>query len=194
MRLVNEPYAEVQMEVRGLILDPISKVPVVILRDPRNAVLLPIWIGPYEANAIVARLEGVEPARPMTHDLAANLLAALEATLDKVVICDLRESTFFAVLHLTPHATLKGPSGEPSGAPRAANSAPSSAIVVDARPSDAIALALRLNAPVFVLADVLERARLGEAGVADGAEADDAENLKKVLADLRPEDLGKYMM
>jgi bifunctional DNase/RNase len=190
MRLVNEgPFAEVQMEVRGLILDPVSKVPVVILRDPKNAVLLPIWIGPFEANAIVARLEGVEPARPMTHDLAASLLAALDATLDKVVICDLRESTFFAVLHLTPRVVPNDPPKEQTAKPGAR-----SAIVVDARPSDAIALALRLNAPVFVLAEVLDRARLGETAALDGADANDSENLKKVLAELRPEDLGKYKM
>jgi bifunctional DNase/RNase len=188
MQLVDERFSEVQMEIRGLILDPVSKVPVVILRDPKNAVLLPIWIGPFEANAIVARLEGVEPSRPMTHDLAASLVAALDATLDKVVICDLRESTFFAVLHLTPRRAVPSAPGEPQAAPGGP-----SPIVVDARPSDAIALALRLNAPVFVLADVLERARLGDATGAE-TDAEDPENLRKVLAELRPEELGKYTM
>jgi len=189
MRRVDERFAEVQMEIRGLILDPVSKVPVVILRDPKNAVLLPIWIGPFEANAIVARLEGVEPTRPMTHDLTASLLAALDATLDKIVICDLRESTFFAVLHLTPKT-----SGPPPAGDRPAETGTSSPLIVDARPSDAIALALRLNAPVFVLADVLDRARLGDMATGGGADDNEAENLRKLLAGLRPEELGKYTM
>jgi bifunctional DNase/RNase len=189
MQRVDERFAEVQMEIRGLILDPVSKVPVVILRDPKNAILLPIWIGPFEANAIVARLEGVEPTRPMTHDLTASLLSALAVTLDKIVICDLRESTFFAVLHLTPKA-----SGPPLAADTPTATATSSPLIVDARPSDAIALALRLNAPVFVLADVLDRARLGDIAAGGDADTSDGENLRKLLAGLRPEELGKYTM
>jgi bifunctional DNase/RNase len=161
---------EVLLEVRGIILDPTSQVPIVILRAERQSLLLPIWIGVHEANAIAAALEGIEPPRPQTHDLAKNLLDLLGTSLTKVVISDLRESTFFAVMYLE---TPQGPR------------------TLDARPSDAIALATRFKAPVYALEGLLEQARAEDRAL---GEQDEEDRLKKLLDELRPEDLGKYTM
>ena len=157
------------MEIKGLMLDPASNVPIVILRDTQSQLFLPIWIGVFEANAIALRIEGVEPPRPMTHDLLRLVLEQLEATVEKIVISDLRESTFFAVIHL-----------QHRGAP----------VTVDARPSDAIALALRANAPIFVLRSVLDKAQAADLAT----QATDEEKLKKWLEEISPEELGKYTM
>ncbi|HEX4962697.1 MAG TPA: bifunctional nuclease family protein, partial [Thermoanaerobaculia bacterium] len=129
---------ELQVEIKGLMLDPSSNVPIVILRDVHSQMFLPIWIGVFEANAIALRLEGVEPPRPMTHDLLRSLLEQLGGKVEKIVISDLRESTFFAVIHVRNQ---------------------SSALTIDARPSDAIALALRTESPIFVLRTVLDKAQ-----------------------------------
>ena len=166
---MTDPMQEVAMEIRGLMLDPASNVPIVILREAKGDLLLPIWIGTFEANAIALRIEGVEPPRPMTHDLLLSLLEALDAKVSKVVICDLRESTFFALVHLNQGTQV---------------------LTVDARPSDALALALRAGAPIYVLRDVLERARAADLA----AESSDDERLRKWLEEISPEDLGKYTM
>ena len=157
------------MEIKGLMLDPASNVPIVILRDTQSQLFLPIWIGVFEANAIALRIEGVEPPRPMTHDLLRLVLEQLEATVEKIVISDLRESTFFAVIHLQHRGTP---------------------VTVDARPSDAIALALRANAPIFVLRSVLDKAQAADLAT----QATDEEKLKKWLEEISPEELGKYTM
>jgi len=160
---------EVRVEIKGLLLDPTSNQPIVILRDGSSRLLLPIWIGIFEANAIALRLEGVETPRPMTHDLLHQVLERLGAGVEKVVVSDLREGTFFARIHLR--------SGQ-------------GALVLDARPSDAIALAVRVEAPIFVLRSVLEQAKAEELA----AEPSDEEKLKKWLENIGPEDLGKYTM
>ena len=157
------------MEIKGLMLDPASNVPIVILRDTESQLFLPIWIGVFEANAIALRIEGVEPPRPLTHDLLRQVLDHLGATVEKIVISDLRESTFFAVIHLRQ--------GE-------------LAVPVDARPSDAIALALRANAPIFVLRSVLDKAQAADLA----SEVKDEEKLKKWLEEISPEELGKWTM
>ncbi len=157
------------MEIKGLMLDPASNVPIVILRDTESQLFLPIWIGVFEANAIALRIEGVEPPRPLTHDLLRQVLDHLGATVEKIVISDLRESTFFAVIHLRQ--------GE-------------LAVPVDARPSDAIALALRANAPIFVLRSVLDKAQAADLAT----EVKDEEKLKKWLEEISPEELGKWTM
>src|SRR5947209_17591776 len=113
---------ELQVEIKGLMLDPSSNVPIVILRDVQSQMFLPIWIGVFEANAIALRLEGVEPPRPMTHDRLRSLLEPVGGKVEKIVISDLRESTFFAVIHVRNHR---------------------SRLTIDARPSDPIALTLR---------------------------------------------------
>ncbi|HYX26297.1 MAG TPA: bifunctional nuclease family protein [Thermoanaerobaculia bacterium] len=160
---------ELQVEIKGLMLDPSSNVPIVILRDVQSQMFLPIWIGVFEANAIALRLEGVEPPRPMTHDLLRSLLEQLGGKVEKIVISDLRESTFFAVIHVRNQ---------------------SSALTIDARPSDAIALALRTESPIFVLRAVLDKAQ----AVDLASDAKDEEKLKKWLEEISPDELGKWTM
>lgn len=150
-------------------LDPSSNLPIVILRDEESERLLPIWIGVFEANAIALRIDGFEPPRPMTHDLLASTLKTLGAEIEKIVICDLRDTTFYALIHLQQH-------GRP--------------LTLDARPSDAIALALRAEAPIFVLSSVLDKAQAADRAT----KTSDEEQLKKWLEEISPEELGKYTM
>ena len=159
----------VRMEIKGLMLDPSSKTPIVVLHDLAEKIFLPIWIGVFEANAIALRIEGVEPPRPMTHDLLFSSLDSLGVKVDRITISELRDNTFYAVISLT------GESGE---------------LLLDARPSDAIALALRASAPIFVLRSVLETARAADLT----RSASDEEELKKWLEDAAPEDFGEYEM
>jgi bifunctional DNase/RNase len=167
---MTEPEAEeIRMEIRGLMLDPSSNVPIVILRDVDNQVFLPIWIGVFEANAIALRIENVEPPRPMTHDLLRSVLEEVGVTVRKVVISDLQDNTFYALIH----ADRDGEQFR-----------------LDARPSDAIALALRAEVPIYVLRPVLDKAKAVDLASA----ADDEEKLKKWLEEISPEDLGKYTM
>jgi len=160
----------VEMKVRGLALDPVSNMPIIILRDEEEKRSLPIWVGIFEANAIALELEKISTPRPMTHDLIKNILESVEAKVEKIVVNDLRDNTFFAVIHLRL--------GEEE-------------ITVDARPSDAIALALRVGAPIFVDEDVVRRAKSVEVAP---KESDDQEKLKEWLEHLKPEDFGKYKM
>jgi bifunctional DNase/RNase len=162
----------VEMKVRGLALDPLSNMPIIILRDEEEKRSLPIWVGIFEANAIALELEKIATPRPMTHDLIKNILESLEAKVAKIMVNDLRENTFFAEIHLKV--------GQ-------------SEITVDSRPSDAIALALRVGAPIFVEEEVVRKAKSVE--VAKDAEigrADDPEKLKEWLENLKPEDFGKF--
>jgi bifunctional DNase/RNase len=166
---MSEPNQELRVEIKGLMLDPASNIPIVILRDIESQLFLPIWIGVFEANAIALRIEGVEPPRPMTHDLLRLVLEQLGAAVEKIVISDLRESTFFALIHLRHGGQ---------------------SVTVDARPSDAIALALRTEAPIFVLRAVLDKAQAADLT----AEASDEEKLKKWLEEISPDELGKWTM
>jgi len=159
----------VKMEIKGLLMDPVSNMPVVVLRDAANGVFLPIWVGIFEANAIAIQMEKIATPRPMTHDLLKNLLGELDATVERIVINDLRDNTFFARIHLLRGETRWD---------------------VDSRPSDAIALALRVDAEIFVEEDVLEKSKTLRP---DGDESD-PERLKKWLEEVNPEDLGKYRM
>lgn len=159
----------VEMEIKGLMMDPTSNLPIVILRDADSSSFLPIWIGVFEANAIALRIEGVETPRPMTHDLMRSFLVDLGVTVTQIVISDLQDNTFFAEIHLEI--------GDRS-------------LQIDSRPSDALALALRAEAPIFVRRRVLEKAQAIDLG---GALEDD-ERLKKWLEDVNPEELGKYEM
>ena len=159
----------VRMEVKGLMLDPTSNLPIVILRDEMTNSFLPIWIGVFEANAIALRIEGVETPRPMTHDLMRSFLQDLGVEVDRILISDLRENTFFAEIHLTlGQRQLK----------------------VDSRPSDALALALRAEAPIFVRQAVLDKAQ----AIDLAGDLEDDERLKKWLENASDEDLGKYKM
>ncbi len=155
---------EVLMRIKGLFMDPLNRMPIVVLSDSKNEALLPIWIGMAEASAIAMQLENVMPPRPMTHDLMRQITESLGAQLKKVVVNDLSDNTFYAVLIFE---TERG------------------SVVLDARPSDAIALALRFNAPIYVHERVLQ-----EAGTVD-MEASQ-ETLQQWLQNLEPEDFGKY--
>ncbi len=158
----------VEMSVKGLMVDPVTNMPIVILRDAENQRVLPIWVGPVEANAIALQIENIAPPRPMTHDLLRNLLAELGATLTRVIIADLRENTFYAYLELHRGGEVQ---------------------LLDARPSDAIALAIRTRAPVFVDTKVLDQAR----SVDVSSEQADQERLQRWLESLDPDDLGYKM-
>lgn len=157
------------MDVKALIVDPIANMPVVILRDAGDQNFLPIWVGIFEANAIALQMEGVTTPRPMTHDLLRNILYQMNASVVQVVINNLKENTFYAQIHLKI--------GEKD-------------LFIDSRPSDAIALALRSDAPVFVEESVLERSRSSE----EQSDSQNSERLRRWLEDADPDSLGKYKM
>jgi uncharacterized protein len=160
---------EVEMKIRGLMMDPVTNMPIVILKDVSGDSVLPIWVGIYEANAIALEIEKVSTPRPMTHDLIKNLLTGLDTRVHKVVVNELREDTFYAVIWLERDGHI---------------------ISVDSRPSDALAIALRLDCPIFVEDDVLKTSKQASA-VSDRVSADE---LRKWLDGLNDEDLGKYKM
>jgi bifunctional DNase/RNase len=160
---------QIEMSIKGLIVDPITNTPIVILRDKDGQRVLPIWVGIFEANAIALQIENVTTARPMTHDLLRNVIQDLKATVQKIVVCDLQENTFYALIYLL----LDG-----------------NTLAIDARPSDAIALALRTRAPIFVEESVIDNAKPFDMG----ADKPDADRLHKWLESLDPDDLGKYKM
>ena len=157
------------MKIRGLMVDPDTNTPIVILRDTSSNSILPIWVGVYEANAIALEIEKVTTPRPMTHDLIKNLLTGVEATVHKVVVSELKDETFYAVIWLEQNGEL---------------------ISVDSRPSDALALALRLDCPIYVEEQVLQNSR-SAANISDKVTN---EELKRWLEGLNDEDLGRYKM
>ena len=159
----------VRMGVKALIVDPIANMPVVILRDDAEKNLLPIWVGIFEANAIALQMEGVTTPRPMTHDLLKNVIEKVEGGVVRIVINALEENTFYAQIHL-----------------RVADRE----LLVDSRPSDAIALALRTNAPVFVEEEVLEKSRHHD----DTTDGQNSARLRRWLEEVDPDSLGKYKM
>jgi bifunctional DNase/RNase len=161
---------DVEMRIRGLMMDPNTNMPIVVLKDVASDTVLPIWVGIYEANAILTEIEKQSGKRPMTHDLAKNIIQNMNGRIDRVVITELKDDTFFAVLWLTQ-------AGE--------------TLTVDARPSDAIALALRADCPIYVAEPVLAIARMNPAGPPEGPGTDD---LRKWLEGLNDEDLGRYKM
>jgi bifunctional DNase/RNase len=160
---------QIEMTIKGLMVDPDTNMPIVILRDKEGQRVLPIWVGLFEANAIALQIENVSTPRPMTHDLLRNVISDLKATVQKIVVCDLQENTFYALIYLA----LNGET-----------------VAIDARPSDAIALALRTKAPIFVEDAVIDNAKT----VNVMSDKNDAERLHKWLESLDPEDLGRYKM
>ena len=158
----------IEMQIKGLMMDPVTGVPIVILRNADNQRVLPIWVGPVEANAIALQIENVTPPRPMTHDLLKNLLTEFDARVQRVVITALRGNTFYAYLDIDRQGTR---------------------ILVDARPSDALAVALRSRAPVFVDDAVLDQA----SSVEVSNEQADRERLQRWLESLDPDDMGYKM-
>jgi bifunctional DNase/RNase len=161
--------AEVEMKIRGLMMDPVTNMPIVVLKDIGSDTVLPIWVGVYEANAIALEIEKVTTPRPMTHDLLKNLLTGLEARVHKIVVNDLRDDTFYAVIWVERDGNI---------------------ISIDSRPSDALALALRVDCPIYVEDEVLKNSRLA-ASVSDRVSS---EELRKWLENLGDEDLGRYKM
>ena len=159
----------IEMNIKGLMVDPITNMPIIILRDSEGQKVLPIWVGVFEANAIALQIENIQTPRPMTHDLLRNVIHDLKASVQKIVVCDLQENTFYALIYLN----LNG-----------------STVAIDARPSDAIALALRTRAPIFVEDTVIDNAK----SVDFSTEKADADRLHKWLESLDPDDLGKYKM
>jgi bifunctional DNase/RNase len=160
---------EVEMKIRGLMMDPVTNMPIVILKDLDGKSVLPIWVGVYEANAIALEIEKVTTPRPMTHDLIKNLLLGLGGGVRKVVVSELKEDTFYALIWVEQQGEM---------------------IAVDSRPSDALALALRLDCPIFVDDDVLKSSKISTA-VSDKA---NSEELRRWLENLSDEDLGQYKM
>ena len=158
----------VEMKIRGLMIDPVSQMPIIILKDSDGETVLPIWVGIFEANAIAMQLEEIVSPRPMTHDLLKNIIEGLSAEVRQVVITDLKDNTFFAQIHLN----VKG-----------------EAVAIDARPSDAMALALRTSSPILVDPQVLTKSESSDDG-----ESDETERLRRWLESVDPEELGKYEM
>jgi bifunctional DNase/RNase len=159
---------QIEMSIKGLMVDPISNMPIVILRDKEGAKTLPIWVGMFEANAIALQIENISTPRPMTHDLLRNVIHDLKASVQKIVVCDLQDSTFYALIYLALNGEV---------------------VAIDSRPSDAIALALRTRAPIFVEEAVIDNAKTVDV-TADKADAD---RLHKWLESLDPDDLGYKM-
>ncbi len=160
---------QIEMTIKGLMIDPITNLPIVILRDRGGQRVLPIWVGVFEANAIALQIENITPQRPMTHDLLNNVIHDLKADIQKIVVSDLKENTFYALIYLSIGGEV---------------------MAIDARPSDAIALALRTKAPIFVEDSVIDNAKTLDVG----SERVDSEQQKKWLESLDPEELGKYKM
>ena len=160
---------EIEVKIRGLMVDPATNAPIVILKDVSSDTVVPIWVGLYEANAIALEVEKATPPRPMTHDLLKNLIHGLNAEVQRVVVTELRDDTFYAVIWM-----------ERDGQP----------ITIDARPSDAIALALRSDCPIYVSEEVLRVAKI----VPNAGDSASSEEVRRWLENLNDEDLGRYKM
>lgn len=157
-----------EMVIKGLTLDPLTNMPIVILRDHEGQKALPIWIGIFEANAIALEMEKVSTPRPMTHDLIRNILEGMKATVSKIVINDLKDNTFYAEVYISYNQ---------------------SEVMIDARPSDAIALALRVDAPIYVAEKVIEGAKSIDISD-DSLQDSDTDKWKEWLEQIKPEDFG----
>lgn len=160
---------EVEVRIRGLMMDPVTSMPMIVLKDIAGDAVLPIWVGIFEANAIALEIEKTTTPRPMTHDLLRNVLRGFDARVTRVVVSELRDDTFYAVIWLDREGET---------------------ITIDARPSDALALAMRADCPIYVNSTVMENARLSSAG---SATANSGE-LRRWLENLNDDDLGKYKM
>jgi bifunctional DNase/RNase len=158
-----------EVKIRGLMMDPVTNMPIVVLKDVKSDAVVPIWVGIFEANAIALEIEKTTLPRPMTHDLLVNLVRAMDAVLRRVVITEMRDDTFYALLWMERAGTL---------------------ISMDARPSDALALALRMDCPIYVADQVVRAAKLTNAGIENFS----PEDLRRWLENLNDEDLGRYKM
>ena len=162
-----------EMKISGLTMDPHTNTPIVVLKDPESEVSLPIWIGLLEATAIATELEQVQFSRPMTHDLIRNLMSHIGVKVEKVEVCDLRDNTFYAWIYLN----IDGKQTR-----------------IDSRPSDALAIALRAKAKIYVDEKVIEKSGRVEAEPKPEVKDDEAKKWTEILENLSPEDFGKYKM
>ena len=162
-----------RMKVYGLTIDPMTNSPIIILKDLEGDKTLPIWIGLLEATAIASEMENVKFSRPMTHDLMKNLLDQMNTRVARIEICDLRDNTFYALVYLATQ---------------------DKELTMDARPSDAIALALRMQAPIFVDEEVIQKSKAVDLGAKEEIQSDDGKKWTEVLEGLDPDDFGKYKM
>ena len=160
---------QIEMTIKGLMVDPITNMPIIILRDKDGQKVLPIWGGIFEANAIALQIENISTPRPMTHDLLKNVISDLHAAVQKIVVSDLKENTFYAIIYLAVNG---------------------STVLIDSRPSDAIALALRTRAPIFVEDRVIDNAKT----VDFVPDKENSERLQKWLESLDPDTMGRYKM
>lgn len=160
---------EMEVKIRGLMMDPVTNMPIVVLKDIASDALVPIWVGIFEANAIALEIEKTATPRPMTHDLLANLIHTLDGEVRRVVITELRDDVYYALIWMERSGEL---------------------ISLDARPSDALALALRTDCPIFLSGQVLRTTRVANSGVENFS----PEELRRWLENLNDEDLGRYKM
>src|ERR1700685_1054589 len=160
---------EIEMKIRGLMMDPVTNMPSVCLKDVKGSAVLPIWVGVYEANAIALEIEKVQTPRPMTHDLLKNVFMGLNVVVQKVVVNELRDDTFYALIWVERNGERMS---------------------IDSRPSDALALALRVDCPIFVEETVLQSSNIFSAL----SERSTGEELRKGLEGLSDDDLGRYKM
>jgi bifunctional DNase/RNase len=166
---VAESSSEVEVQIRGLMLDPVTNMPIVVLKAVEGEQVLPIWVGIFEANAIALELEKTTTPRPMTHDLIRNIARGLNAAVRKVVVSELRDDTFYAMIWMDHEGET---------------------VVIDARPSDAIALALRWDCPIYVSRAVLDSARQ----VVEGPQNINSEEMRRWLENLNDDEMGRYKM
>ena len=160
---------EIEMKIRGLMVDPSTNMPIVLLKDPVSEALLPIWVGLYEANAIALEVEKSQMSRPLTHDLLRNLIHSLNGQVQRIVVTELKDDTFYAVIWMEQNGEV---------------------VALDARPSDALALALRTDCPIFVEEEVLRTAKV----LPNPADQASSQDVRKWLEGLNDEDLGRYKM
>lgn len=161
----------VEMKVAGIVLDPYTNVPIVVLKDLEDKIAVPIWIGLVEASAIAMELEKIKIQRPLTHDLLKNILAELKTDVVKIEVTDLRDNTYYALIYLERAGEI---------------------LTVDSRPSDAIALALRTSSPIFVDEKVIEKSR--QVDTKESFTQENRDKWTEILENLNPEDFGKYKM
>ena len=163
---------EIEFKIKSLIMDPLTNAPIVVLQQTASDTLLPIWVGIFEANAIALQIEKVDTQRPMTHDLMKGLLNHLNVTVTKIVVTDLKDNTFYAMIFLNAGGKV---------------------VTVDSRPSDAIALAIRTDSPIYVTDEVLTKSS-GSSATTLSAVKSSPEDIRNWLENLNPDELGKYKM
>jgi len=161
------------MVISGLTVDPLTNSPIVILKETTGEKTLPIWIGLLEATAIASELEGIQFSRPMTHDLLKNIIDLIDVKVNKIEVCDLKNNTYYALIHMEH----KGKE-----------------MTIDARPSDALALSLRVKAPIFVAEEVIQKSEKIELKAEPEDKSEQGKKWQEILEKLNPEDFGKYKM